>query len=283
MVQAALFVYFEGFFELPVDSSELASGSNGILSQYGDVSDIHEYNYGSIANDYGLPERGITHHLENADTEIHADLLNCDDSVITEAFIYDVWNAEEHELDRANMPSAIQNPANKIFNRSAVTIAYIIDTGEFEKVYGFPFPKINNYYPNGDNTMLSESEPKRSTDAAQPSSDYDTVTLLLEFTCLDRLNGIVELDKGRDIEELFGSRDNVVIGYCHNGYYDSEYDKSGDEMGYYHTMLSDECIPHICVKGTASAVARLYLVNAEKDITLSAYLIYLVNVFFFKR
>jgi len=224
-VQAALFVYFEGFFELPVDSSELASGSNGILSQYGDVSDIHEYNYGSIANDYGLPERGITLHLENADTEIHADLLNCDDSVITEAFIYDVWNAEEHELDRANMPSAIQNPANKIFNRSAVTIAYIIDTGEFEKVYGFPFPKINNYYPNG-----------------------DTVTLLLEFTCLDRLNGIVELDKGRDIEELFGSRDNVVIGYCHNGYYDSEYDKSGDEMGYYHTMLSDECIPHICVK-----------------------------------
>lgn len=175
-------------------------------------------------------------------------MLNCDDSVITEAFIYDVWNAEEHELDRANMPSAIQNPANKIFNRSAVTIAYIIDTGEFEKVYGFPFPKINNYYPNGDNTMLSESEPKRSTDAAQPSSDYDTVTLLLEFTCLDRLNGIVELDKGRDIEELFGSRDNVVIGYCHNGYYDSEYDKSGDEMGYYHTMLSDECIPHICVK-----------------------------------
>ena len=225
MVQAALFVYFEGFFELPVDSPELASGSNGILSQYGDVSDIHEYNYGSIANDYGLPERGITLHLENADTEIHADLLNCDDSVITEAFIYDVWNAEEHELDRANMPSAIQNPANKIFNRSAVTIAYIIDTGEFEKVYGFPFPKINNYYPDG-----------------------DTVTLLLEFTCLDRLNGIVELDKGRDIEELFGSRDNVVIGYCHNGYYDSEYDKSGDEMGYYHTMRSDECIPHICVK-----------------------------------
>lgn len=41
MVQLALFVYFEGFFELPVSSSDLAPGGNGILSQCGDVSKLH--------------------------------------------------------------------------------------------------------------------------------------------------------------------------------------------------------------------------------------------------
>ena len=46
MVQAALFVYFEGFFDLPVSSSELAPGGNGILSQCGEVSEFHQYTYG---------------------------------------------------------------------------------------------------------------------------------------------------------------------------------------------------------------------------------------------
>ena len=73
MVQLALFVYFEGFFELPVCSSELAPGGNGILSQCGDVSELHQYNYGS--KDLGVPERGITIELTGK-TAVHADLLD---------------------------------------------------------------------------------------------------------------------------------------------------------------------------------------------------------------
>ncbi len=54
MVQMALFVYFEGFFEFPVDSSDLAAGTNGILSQYGDSSKLHEYNYGRFISSEAL-------------------------------------------------------------------------------------------------------------------------------------------------------------------------------------------------------------------------------------
>ncbi len=222
-VQAALFVYFEGFFELPVDSYELASGSNGILSQYGDVSDIHMYNYGYKT--YGVPERGITLELESGRTEIRADLLNCDDDVITYAYIYDVYDAAAHEQDRAKKPAGYENPANKLYNRSAVTIAYVIDTYAFEDVYGFPFPRINNYTPDGE------------------------VTLLLEFTCLDELNGITEDDVGMYLEDIFGSRYDVVVGYCHSGDFDSEYDWVTGDYSYYHSFGSDNVsTPHVGIK-----------------------------------
>ena len=46
-----------------------------------------------------------------------------------------------------------QNIANdtnsKVFNRSAVTLAYIIDTAQFEADYRFPFPTINGVSNNG--------------------------------------------------------------------------------------------------------------------------------------
>ena len=123
MVQLALFVYFEGFFELPVSSSDLAPGGNGILSQCGDVSELHQYTYGT--KDMGVPEKGITLELTGR-TAIHADLLNCG-SCIQDAFIYDVWNMDEQD---------IANDTNsKVFNQSAVTIAYIIDTDQFEDDY----------------------------------------------------------------------------------------------------------------------------------------------------
>lgn len=220
-VQAALFIYFEGFFELPADSSELASGSNGILSQYGDVSHIHKYNYGYKTS--GVPERGLTLALESGRTEIRANLLNCDDDVITEAFIYDVWDAAEHEQDRLRKPEGYENPAQKIYNRSAVTIAYVIDTDEFEAVYGFRFPRINNYAPDG-----------------------EEITLLLEFTCLDELNGVTEYDIGMSLDDLYGGRDDVVVGYCHSGDFDSEYDWVTDDYAYYHT--GNENTPHVGIK-----------------------------------
>ena len=151
MVQAALFVYFEGFFDLPVSSSELAPGGNGILSQYGDVSELHQYTYGT--KDMGVPEKGITLALKEK-TAVHANLLGCGDC-IQDIYVYDVWNMDEQD---------IANDTNsKVYNRSAVTLAYIIDTDQFEADYGFPFPSIDGVTSAG------------------------TITLFLEFTCLSEV------------------------------------------------------------------------------------------------
>ena len=44
----------------------------------------------------------------------------------------------------------IANDTNsKVFNRSAVTLAYIIDTAQFEADFGFPFPSIDGVSNNG--------------------------------------------------------------------------------------------------------------------------------------
>lgn len=202
MVQLALFVYFEGFFELPVSSSDLAPGGNGILSQCGDVSDLHQYTYGT--KDMGVPERGITLELTGR-TTIHADLLNCG-SCIQDAFIYDVWNMDEQN---------IANDTNSnVFNQSAVTIAYIIDTQQFEEDYGFPFPTINGL--RGGNT----------------------ITLFLEFTCLSKVE-FENLDIGSPVD-----LENLTVGYSHDGYYSDTYDKGL----WRHHLNRNECIPHVGIK-----------------------------------
>lgn len=202
MVQLALFVYFEGFFELPVSSSDLAPGGNGILSQCGDVSDLHQYTYGT--KDMGVPERGITLELTGR-TTIHADLLNCG-SCIQDAFIYDVWNMDEQN---------IANDTNSnVFNQSAVTIAYIIDTQQFEEDYGFPFPTINGL--RGGNT----------------------ITLFLEFTCLSEVE-FEDLDIGSSVD-----LENLTVGYSHDGYYSDTYDKGL----WRHHLNRNECIPHVGIK-----------------------------------
>lgn len=202
MVQLALFVYFEGFFELPVSSSDLAPGGNGILSQCGDVSELHQYTYGT--KDMGVPERGITLELTGR-TAIHADLLNCG-SCIQDAFIYDVWNMDEQD---------IANDTNsKVFNQSAVTIAYIIDTDQFEDDYGFPFPIINGLRHGS------------------------TITLFLEFTCLSEVE-FKDLDIGSSVD-----LENLTVGYSHDGYYSDTYDKGL----WRHHLNRDECIPHVGIK-----------------------------------
>lgn len=202
MVQLALFVYFEGFFELPVSSSDLAPGGNGILSQCGDVSELHQYTYGT--KDIGVPERGITLELTGR-TAVHADLLNCG-SCIQGAFIYDVWNMDEQD---------IANDTNsKVFNQSAVTIAYIIDTDQFEDDYGFPFPTINGLRHGS------------------------TITLFLEFTCLSEVE-FEDLDIGSSVD-----LDNLIVGYSHDGYYSDTYDKGL----WRHHLNRDECIPHVGIK-----------------------------------
>lgn len=202
MVQLALFVYFEGFFELPVNSSDIASGGNGILSQCGDVSELHQYTYGT--KDMGVPERGITLELTGR-TAIRADLLNCG-SCIQDAFIYDVWNMDEQD---------IANDTNsKVFNQSAVTIAYIIDTDQFEDDYGFPFPTINGLRHGS------------------------TITLFLEFTCLSEVE-FEDLDIGSSVD-----LNNLIVGYSHDGYYSDTYDKGL----WRHHLNRDECIPHVGIK-----------------------------------
>lgn len=202
MVQLALFVYFEGFFELPVSSSDLAPGGNGILSQCGDVSELHQYTYGT--KDMGVPEKGITLELTGR-TAIHADLLNCG-SCIQDAFIYDVWNMDEQD---------IANDTNsKVFNQSAVTIAYIIDTDQFEDDYGFPFPTINGLRHGS------------------------TITLFLEFTCLSEVE-FKDLDIGSSVD-----LENLTVGYSHDGYYSDTYDKGL----WRHHLNRDECIPHVGIK-----------------------------------
>lgn len=202
MVQLALFVYFEGFFELPVNSSDIASGGNGILSQCGDVSELHQYTYGT--KDMGVPERGITLELTGR-TAIRADLLNCG-SCVQDAFIYDVWNMDEQN---------IANDTNsKVFNQNAVTLAYIIDTDQFEEDYGFPFPTINGLRHGS------------------------TITLFLEFTCLSEVE-FEDLDIGSSVD-----LENLTVGYSHDGYYSDTYDKGL----WRHHLNRNECIPHVGIK-----------------------------------
>ena len=204
MVQLALFVYFEGFFELPVSSSELASGGNAILSQCGDVSELHLYKYGS--KDHGVPEKGLTIELTGK-TDIHADLLICG-SCIQDAYIYDVWNMDEQNI--------ATDTNSQTFNMSAVTIAYIIDTDQFEQDYGFPFPAINGIRNAG------------------------TVTLFLEFSCLDSVE-FEDLDIGSSIYDI---SDDLVVGYSHDGSYSDERDSGL----WRHAINRDECIPHVGIK-----------------------------------
>lgn len=204
MVQLALFTYFEGFFELPVSSSDLATGSSGILSQCGDVSILHKYKYS--AKDYGVPENGITLVL-GGKCAVYANLLDCGDC-IQDAYIYDVWNMDEQDIDTVH--------ECRTFNQSAVTIAYIIDTDQFEADYGFPFPQINGV------------------------SDTGTVTLFLEFTCLSSVE-FTDLDIGTSIYDI---SDNLLVGYSHDGYYSDQRD-----MGLWrHSLNRDECVPHVGIK-----------------------------------
>ncbi len=213
MVQAALFVYFEGLFELPVDSSALKSGTNGILNQYGEVSRIHKYNYGRVQHD--LPEEGVTLWL-NESVPVYANLLDCGSS-IQFAYIYDVWDTENH-IASADMPS-------DLLNYSAVTVAYVIDTAQFEKDYGFPFPHVGGLNHNG------------------------TVTLFVEYSCLDSLDGISEeYDIGEDM--LSGGDGSFCVGYAHNGSADSARDFITGTNSWYHAFPVGETIPHVTIKAS---------------------------------
>ena len=152
----------------------------------------------------GVPEKGITLALKDK-TAVHANLLDCGDC-IQDIYVYDVWNMDE--LDIAN------DANSKVFNRSAVTLAYIIDTDQFEADYGFPFPTINGV------------------------SNAGMITLFLEFTCLSEVE-FEDADIGSSLD--FGD---IIVGYSHDGYYSDRYDSGL----WRHSLNRDECVPHVGVK-----------------------------------
>lgn len=206
--QSALFVYFEGFFNLPVESGRLSG--NGIFSKYGDYSGLHR-----AGGTCKLYESGVTLKLLNdgTDTEVMIDLLpsvgtDCFDDVI----IYDVWRAKEHP--------AMAN-ANELFNCDSITIAYYINIEEFEKIYGFPFPQ------------------------ADPDTPFEdgTVTMLVEYSCLSECY-YDEVYRGDSIlsEIKNGS---FSIGKAHQGK-PAESDFNRRVNDYHHYF--DEETPHCSIK-----------------------------------
>lgn len=214
MVQAALFVYFEGFFELPVDSSDLAYGTNGIVSQCGEISEIHKYRRGSM--EYNAPETGVTLNLESGTHEVRANLLDCG-NCIQEVYIYDVWDMENggHIVETQT--------ESRVYNYSAVTLAYVIDTEQFEDDYGFPFPKIDGVSSSG------------------------TITLFVEFSCLDSLADITENDIGLSLYDICNG--DITVGYSHDGTKSSEHgDNALGSASWYHSFPVGETVPHVCVK-----------------------------------
>lgn len=206
--QSALFVYFEGFFNLPVDRDRLFE--NGIFSKYGDYSEIHR-----TGGTCKLFESGTTLKLidDGSDTEVMIDLLpsvgtDCFDDVV----IYDVWKAEEHPT-MAN--------ANELFNCDSITIAYYIDLEKFEKIYGFPFPE------------------------ADPETPFEesTITMLVEYSCLSECY-YDEVYRGDSI--LNDIKNGAFsIGKAHNGIIkDSDRNR---EVNDYHHIFS-EISPHCSIK-----------------------------------
>ena len=152
----------------------------------------------------GVPEKGITLAMKEK-TAVHANLLDCGDC-IQDIYVCDVWNMDEQD---------IANDTNsKVFNRSAVTLAYIIDTAQFEADYDFPFPSIDGV------------------------SSAGTITLFLEFTCLSE----VEFE-GADIGSSLDFGD-IIVGYSHDGYYSDRYDSGL----WRHRLNRNECVPHVGVK-----------------------------------
>lgn len=213
MFQSALFVYFEGFFNLPVDSTELRNGTNGVLSVLGEVSPIHKAGHASIS------EQGITLDLQRTGAPVMIDLLpSVGSKCFDDIYIYDIWDAEDHPAYAHNY----------LFGADAITIAYVIDTEVFRKTYGFDFPIITD----GVRTLETEDS---------------TITMLVEYACLSD----VTLDESYIGESIIDDvlAGHYIIGYSHNAV-DEDKTVSFAQDFYYHECLAQddpEYQPHICI------------------------------------
>jgi len=233
-VQASLFVYFQGFFNLPVERSDLKPGGNGLLTTLGDKETIHRY---GRSDTYGLYDRGVTLELNAANTPVKLELLPVGDC-IREVYIFDVCENSTEYIDK--------NETCGLFHYPAITLAFVIDLKQFYKDYGFFFPTIRS--DNG--TILW-------------ASDY--ITLYLEFSCLERLaSGISRRSIGERLD-LYTDSKPFVIGFAHNGQ-PSELrgDLSPAVGAYTHQLDPRNPTPHVCVKMAFSS-GYPYIISFYED------------------
>lgn len=212
-MKSALFTYFEGFFNLPVNSSELEN--RVILTSLNAEQFFHHNGL------YTAYDGGVTLSLKASEIPVRIDILPSADEVIQDAFIYDVYNSEEHNI--------IKSTPNYTYNCSAVEIAYIIDVDAFKEQYGFEFPTI--VMTNG-NTFKAG----------------DTITMLVEYSCMERI-AIGEEDIGHSLRDIFGNSQ-MIIGYSHSGTHSKEKDEGFDSTGWYHTFGSEKNVYHLGIKAT---------------------------------
>lgn len=210
-MKSALFTYFEGFFNLPVNSSELEN--RVILTSLNAEQFFHHNGL------YTAYDGGVTLSLKASEIPVRIDILPSADEVIQDAFIYDVYNSEEHNI--------IKSTPNYTYNCSAVEIAYIIDVDAFKEQYGFEFPTI--VMTNG-NTFKAG----------------DTITMLVEYSCMERI-AISEEDIGHSLRDIFGNSQ-MIIGYSHSGTHSKEKDEGFDSTGWYHTFGSEKNVYHLGIK-----------------------------------
>lgn len=210
MFQSALFVYFEGFFNLPVKTDALRDNDNGIITSFGEIQELHKSGAGS-----GIQDKGVTLDLDSADTPVMIDLLaTCGSDCIEDIFIWDVYDPDSD--------SQINTPMT---NADAITIAYLINTTTFKDLYHFDFPIVKG--------------------ANYEEDEY--VTMLVEYSCLDRLEYYDETYVGESIRDdvLKGK---CVIGYAHNGeYVNSELSYNRDFATYIHNFDKLGEKPHLCI------------------------------------
>lgn len=216
--QRALFVYFQGFFNLPVEADDLKENTNGILTTLNDFETIHSRGSSAIGKAY---ESGITLYLNDEDTEVRAEILPDVGECIQDVYIYDVYDAEKRKV--------VKDKPNYTYNCSAVQLAYIIDTDVFAEEYGFDFPTIV------------------TTTGTEIKHEDGVLTLMIEYSCLDRLETISEQDIGLSLYDVYDKDEKVVIGYAHSGKHSKEKDEGLSATGWSHTFGS-EIIPHLCVK-----------------------------------
>lgn len=218
-IQGALFTYFQGFFNLPVESTDLKENTNGILTTLNDRVKIHENGQTPIGKAY---ESGVTLYLNSADVPVKFGLLPYTENVIEDVIICDVYDANSYSH------RVVKDQASYTYNCCAVQLAFYINTDEFENVYGFEFPDI--YSTTGEKI---ESE--------------GTLTMVVEYNCLDRLNKIEEIDIGSSIYDIVKEGDEMIIGYAHNGKHDKEKDENPELLTWRHAFDSEE-IPHLNIK-----------------------------------
>ena len=120
-------------------------------------------------------------------------------------YIYDVYDAEKRKV--------VKDKPNYTYNCSAVQLAYIIDTDVFAEEYGFDFPTIV------------------TTSGTEIKHDDGVLTLMIEYSCLDRLETISEQDIGLSLYDVYDKDEKIVIGYAHCGKHSKEKDEGLSATG----------------------------------------------------